>query len=133
MSRRLAWQRRDDHVIQRAAAPAKKELVISRGLQTGQCDLQCRPGGWMHGRCGQWGIWGRNHTGTPLRGLLYSVGEPLMDSSSQISATRFARLLWLDHIFSPSEQATQSSQGHRRVNSMPGQEEGEDMHDITLI
>lgn len=30
MSRRLAWQRRDDHVVERTAASAKNELVISR-------------------------------------------------------------------------------------------------------
>lgn len=29
MSRRLAWQRRDDHVMERTASPAKNELVIS--------------------------------------------------------------------------------------------------------
>ena len=69
MSRRLAWQSREDDVIARAAATAKKkELGISQGWQTVQCDLECRLGGRMHGTCGWWGTWEPTHTGMPLGG-----------------------------------------------------------------
>lgn len=63
MSRRLAWQSTDDHVMERTAAPAKKELVISGDCKqfnvTWSADLV---GG---------GTQGPNHTGTPLTDLDY--------------------------------------------------------------
>lgn len=88
----------------------------------------------MHGTCGWWGTWEPTHTGMPSRGLdgIWG-GGPLADSSSQIVATHLTRFLWLDHAFSCLGQGALASQGRRSANSKPGQEEGEGVHNITLV
>ena len=78
-----------------------------RGLQTVQCGLECRLGRRLHG----WSGWRRGGGPKSHRHAfdgpgLCSMGNHLMDSSSQILATCFTCLLWLGHIFSPSEQGT---------------------------
>lgn len=71
MSRRLAWQSRDDHVMERTAAPAKKELVISGDCKqfnvTWSADLDVGCMGDLAGG----GTRGPNHTGTLLTDLDY--------------------------------------------------------------
>lgn len=67
---RLAWQRRQDDALERAAAIAERELVTSWELQRVQCDLQHKLRDRMYGRCGWQGIQGPNHTGVPLRGRI---------------------------------------------------------------
>lgn len=68
----------------------------------------------MQGRCSCQGTGEPKHTEMFLRGLdciRKEMGEVLTDSNPQIFASCFARLLWPDHILSPSEQGTQSLQG----------------------
>ena len=93
--------------MERTAAPAKNELVISRDCKqfnvAWSADLNIGCMGDLVGG----GTGGPNQTGMPLTDLDYVLwGNHLMDSSSQILATCFTCLLWLGHIFSPSEQGT---------------------------